>query len=311
MIYTEEQLQRFSNPPAKYQTEQIIRTHQKIRDCIEAGIDKDKVKEQYKLESCDFNIYLQGSYKNSTNISNSSDVDLIVEFNSVYYYDTSLLPADQVKQRQEDANPSGFGYDIFKSLVYLVLKDEFGEGIIKRDNKCIRYIENNNNPDADIIPSFTFKKYTQYISSTNYKAMEGIKLKADDGHWIENYPKIHFDNLTKKSQNTNNGFKPTVRLYKSLRDKLIENKLLAVGSAKSYYIENLLYNVPDNLFGGTTTDILKSTLNKVVTDFNSGHIVTYRCANGVDSLIQEKKWNLEDCKNLLIGLVKIKDNNAF
>ncbi|MBL7710222.1 MAG: nucleotidyltransferase [Chitinophagaceae bacterium] len=311
MIYSEEQLQRFSNPPAKYHTAQIIRTHEKIRDCIEEGIDKDRIKEKYKLESCKIDIYLQGSYKNSTNISSSSDVDLNVEFTSVYYYDTTNLPEDQRRQRQQDANPSEFTQNIFKALVCSVLIDEFGSTVIKRDNKCIRYIGKENNPDADIIPCFSFKKYTQYTSENNYRAINGIKFKTDDGNWIENYPKIHFDNLTKKSQSTNNGFKPTVRLYKSLREKLEERELLAKDSAKSYYIENLLYNLTDGLFSGSTTDIFKATLNKLANDFNSGAIKAYRCANGVDGLFDANKWYLEDCKNLLIGLTKIRDNNAF
>lgn len=311
MIYTEEQLQRFGNPPAKYHTDQIIRTHEKIRGCIEAGIDKDKIKEKYKLDNCKFDIYLQGSYKNSTNISSSSDVDLNVEFTSVYYYDTTNLPEEQRRQRQQDANPSEFSQDIFKALICLILTDKFGNDIIKRDNKCIRFIGKENNPDADIIPCFSFKKYTQYSSENNYKAIEGIKFKADDGNWIENYPKIHFDNLAKKSQNSNNGFKPTVRLYKSLREKLIENGQLVKDSAKSYYIENLLYNLTDSIFSGTTTDIFKATLNQLAVDYNSGSIKTYKCANGVDDLFDGNKWNLEDCKNLLIGLIKIRDNNAF
>lgn len=311
MIYSEEQLQRFSNPPAKYHTDQIIRTHEKIRDCIEAGIDKDKIKETYKLEASNVDIYLQGSYKNSTNISSTSDVDLNVEFTSVYYYDTTNLPEDQRRQRQQDANPNEFSQDIFKALICLILTDKFGSDVIKRDNKCIRFIGKDNNPDADIIPCFSFKKYTQYTSANNYKAIEGIKFKADDGNWIENYPKIHYNNLTKKSQNTNNGFKPTVRLYKSLREKLIENGLFSKDSAKSYCIENLLYNLPDVLFGGTQLDIFKATLEKLANDFNSKAITVYRCANEVDGLFDANKWYLEDCKNFLIGLTKIRDNNAF
>lgn len=36
-------------------------------------------------------IYLQGSYANSTNIKEDSDVDIVVECNSIFLSDTSAL----------------------------------------------------------------------------------------------------------------------------------------------------------------------------------------------------------------------------
>lgn len=57
-------------------------TYESIRNCIQNSTLNDDV--YYK-------IYLQGSYKNSTNIYGNSDVDIVVEFTSIFSSDTSRL----------------------------------------------------------------------------------------------------------------------------------------------------------------------------------------------------------------------------
>jgi hypothetical protein len=44
---------------------------------------------------------------------------------------------------------------------------------------------------------------------------------------------------------TGSGFKQTVRIFKNMRHRLIDDRLLRDGAAPSYYIEGLLSNVPD------------------------------------------------------------------
>jgi len=45
----------------------------------------------------DYEIYLQGSYRNDTNIYGDSDVDVVVQLNETYYFDTSRLNEYQKK----------------------------------------------------------------------------------------------------------------------------------------------------------------------------------------------------------------------
>ena len=70
-----------------------------------------------------------------------------------------------------------------------------------------------------------------------------------DGTRVSNYPKQHRENLVAKNQATSEWFKHIVRICKNARQKLIDQGVIAVGVAPSYYIEGLLYNVPDSLFG--------------------------------------------------------------
>lgn len=48
-----------------------------------------------KVRDLNPEIYLQGSYGNSTNIFADSDVDIVVQYNSVYDWDVSSLPLPQ------------------------------------------------------------------------------------------------------------------------------------------------------------------------------------------------------------------------
>jgi hypothetical protein len=50
----------------------------------------------------DFEIFLQGSYKNSTNIRADSDVDVVVQSNEVFYTDLSRMPPDQQAKQVRD-----------------------------------------------------------------------------------------------------------------------------------------------------------------------------------------------------------------
>jgi tRNA nucleotidyltransferase (CCA-adding enzyme) len=68
-------------------------THESIRSALttaSGSLVKDK----------DITMYLQGSYKNSTNIRGDSDVDLVVLLNSTFLYDTSGLTADERKRAE-------------------------------------------------------------------------------------------------------------------------------------------------------------------------------------------------------------------
>ena len=78
---------------------------------------------------------------------------------------------------------------------------------------------------------------------------------------VSNYPNQHSQNLTAKHQATGNKLKPMIRIFKNMRSKLIDDGLIEKGSAPSYYIEGLLYNVPNDQFVGDYQDIFLNILN--------------------------------------------------
>jgi hypothetical protein len=311
MIYSEKQLDSFSNPPFKYETQQVIKTKDLIQEALKKNIPNVTIQEKFQLDSFKYDIYLKGSYKNSTNITKSSDVDIVIELTSVFYPDTSLLVEAQKAKYEAQKSTTLYKYAEFKNDIQAALVKSFGNTIIKRGNKSLKFIENGTYCNADVIPCYTHKKFTFFESYSNSRLTEGIEFYSDAGEKIINYPHQHYDNLVKKSEETSGNYKATVRMFKNLRDKLIENKIIGDGVAKSYYIENLLYNVDSKLFSGDYSDRFKKVLGQLVTDFNNNSIDNYKCANGIHKLIADNTWSKESARQFLTGLTKIRDQNEF
>ena len=92
-----------------------------------------------------------------------------------------------------------------------------------------------------------------------------------------NFPKQHSDNCTKKHQATNRWFKHTVRILKNARNKLVTDRKIESDLAPSYFIEGLLYNVPNDRFGGGEVANFKDVLDWTLTADRSDFV----CANGM------------------------------
>ena len=81
----ESQLETWSRQGA---TTTAVSTHESIRKALSA--DTSLITYQ------DYDSYLQGSYRNSTNIRGDSDVDVVVQLNSVFNSNVSALTADEI-----------------------------------------------------------------------------------------------------------------------------------------------------------------------------------------------------------------------
>jgi hypothetical protein len=150
--------------------------------------------------------------------------------------------------------------------------------------------------------------FENYSKSRYY---EGIEFITDSGQTIINYPHQHYTELTNKSGQTSGRFKETVRMFKTLKEELIENRKIGEGVAKSYYIENLLFNLLDVLFTGAYRERFLAILERLVNDFNSNAMLQYKCANGFQKLISNETWSSESARQFLLGLIIIRDNNEF
>ena len=64
--------------------------------------------ESSPIRDRNYDIYLQGSYKNDTNIRGDSDVDVVVQLNETFYRDLSALP--EVQRRSYDMVHQGATY---------------------------------------------------------------------------------------------------------------------------------------------------------------------------------------------------------
>jgi hypothetical protein len=276
-------------------TGQFTDTYNRIRDNL---LDKGA---PYPL--ADTEVFLQGSYKNDTNINADSDVDMVLKHTGAYYKDLSRLPAAD-RQAYDAATVGGtvqYSYNDFK-------KDATGyiarlyNGVVP--GKKALYIPGNaNRRNADVLIASNFRRYHEFKSWQNQRYDEGICFFMPDGTMIENFPKQHSDNCTTKHQNTKSWFKPMARIFKNMRNTMIEKKLLAEGAAPSYFVEGMIYNVPDDKFGGTYQQTWINCFNHIVTARRDDLV----CANYMFWLVRDNSptsWPVGDFNTFTAALKK-------
>jgi hypothetical protein len=245
----------------------------------------------YASRSCE--VFLQGSYGNDTNIYSESDVDVVICLTASFYHDLSGLSVGE-RSAFAAAMPDGdYSHDKFRRDVEAILRDAFGSAV-QPGPKAIKIAASGGRRNADVIPAFQFRRYHRFISTGDQQFDEGICFFTSSGVRIANYPKDHSTNLTRKHQATNQLFKPSVRILKNLRSRLIADGKLKDGVAPSYFIEGLLYNVPNGCFSGTWQNTLLQSLRWLI-DADRSKLV---CANNQyyllgDTAVQWPSANME------------------
>lgn len=249
-----------------------------------------------------FVTFLQGSYGNDTNVFRDSDVDVVIRLDSTFFHDAHTLPADQYALFQKThPGTASYGLNAFKKHVAEWLRSNYGAGV-RPGSKAIFIPGSGSRRDCDVLPCARYKYYLRYTSAED-SFVEGICFFLADGTQIVNYPIRHSDNCTAKHSDTAQWFKPTVRIYKNMRNHLIDKKRLADGVAPSYFIEGMLWNVPDPNFGKSYADTFVSTFNFI----KSADRSKFRCANNIHSLIglSPVNWSAANCDAFLDALQEL------
>lgn len=250
MAIAERQLETWSaQGPAK----QFTDTYQSIRANL---LDPSA---PYPVKNVD--VFLQGSYGNDTNIYGDSDVDIVLKHTGAFYHDISeMTPKEQEHFKGVFSTDADYGYTKFKADA---------EGFITRlyngvqvGKKAVFVPGKNARRDADILVCEQFRRYISYdLGVNNYH--EGVAFYSGSQR-IENFPKQHSENCTAKHKATG-AFKHMVRIFKNMRNRMIEEGLLAEGIAPSYFVEGMLSNVPNDKFTGDYGDMWVACFNWVVT----------------------------------------------
>lgn len=301
MLYNEQKLESFSRRAFKYEEQKIIDTHHAIRDAIVLCYDKKAVEEKYGF-SPDLEVYLQGSYKNSTNVTQTSDVDVVVQLKTLWRDNREVLSADQRAKYEALHSSVSYPFEAFNFAIMNAMQQYFGAGNVTNDNKCLKIKEHGKYGNADIVPCFTYRYYGYFESVEQQKFREGIYFFTNDGTFVRNFPKLHYEALTQKSEATNGIFKETVRMFKNMRDDLTDKGWLYSGVAKSYFIENLLYNLPNSCFTRTRMEAFKQVLALLNMMLGANLIRNFKCANGIDGLFGERHWSYYDAEHFFEAL---------
>ena len=221
MSITESALAKWSHHDAGTAFKQA---HVPIRDALQAH----KGLSQFKYE-----VFLQGSYKNDTNLGGDSDVDVVVRLSSKLKPAVAALSGEQL-QKDGSHKYVHQQWKSFRDEALKAMRARFGKAA-KSGRKTLKVPKGKIPADADL------------VVTVSHRVGIGFYL-SDERRWVVSYPQQHYSRGLKKEKAANNRFKRTIRMFKAARNRLVEKKVITKEDAPSYFIECLLYNVPNGMF---------------------------------------------------------------
>lgn len=242
MAISNNQLQTWANAPAGTKTQH---TYQEIKNALSQSCSP-------QVRSCE--VYLQGSYANSTNIRIDSDIDVVVQLNSTFDYGLSRLNDFQKSIfHLTYPNHATYNWPELRRDVINALINYFGSSKIDvNGNKSVKLIGDDRLSNADIVPCLQHKNYNSFNLGDTENFIEGMKFwTIREAKEIINYPKVHRTNGEDKNaqHRTDEMYKDTIRVMKNIRRRMVEDNNFDPSKAPSYFVESAIYNMPDPHFG--------------------------------------------------------------
>ena len=235
-----------------------------------------------------YDVFLQGSYKNATNLRRDSDVDLVIQLASRIR--PRVLNLTGRNLRESDAHRDAVRrWKLFRSHALQALRAEFGDSVTS-GRKSLKLAKGKIPAAADVVVTLKFE--------------DGLAFYLpDEERWATSYPQIHYERGVKKDQVTNNQFKRVVRLFKVARNHLIANRTIQESDAPSYFIECLLYNVPSNLFDPN----LAITYSNILSWLKSAQLEGLKCQNGKVTLFgaQRGQWTVRCARHFTEAMQRL------
>lgn len=299
MAIGEQQLQTWTGIGS---IQQSSATYHSIKNVIE---HKDAPYASRNVDS-----FLQGSYCNDTNIVGDSDVDIVLRTKAIFHYSIDALPILQQAEFKRVHPNAEYKLNDFRKEAVSWLGAQFGGDLdVTSSKKVLKVTASGNRRSADILLVAPHKTYQWYQSERpeDQSFVEGVLFITSDGTPTVNYPKQHSDNMTGKHQASNEWLKPTVRIYKNMRNRMVDIGYIRPGVAPSYFLEGLLSNVPADRFGKNWVTTVENTFTWI-----DGNIpAEYACANGVHPLIRDNigtSWPVQGYIDWLSGMKRLWSN---
>ncbi|MDT0468345.1 nucleotidyltransferase family protein [Streptomyces gibsoniae] len=281
-------LQKWILPPSPAETERLERAERMVRTAISS---------HPAFAGLDVSVGAKGSYANNTNVRYDSDVDIKVQLNDPYVH--AYGPALNFwawRLRNDYCGPWTPGH--LRDELALALKAAFGD--IDASRNVAFYVPEvaGSRPSIDVVPCFAFRQYRN-ADCTQWD--EGSIVYTRDGGKIVNWPAQQLDNGRDKNRRTNRRYKFAVRALKA-----VENDLTRLGhldALPSYFMECLIYNVPDQVLVSDSLDAaFRSSLVHLRKDVHAfwGNWRAMWEPNEMKKVFQDgQKWKIQDARDLL------------
>jgi len=216
------------------------------------------IKAAGQLAALDISVFAQGSYRAKTNVRQNSDVDICVRYNSAFFADYP-----EGKSQETFGNVDGLlPFADFKNMVQTALEGYFGKTGITRGNKAFCVHANTYRIDADVVPTFEYRRYTgRRNTDGSHHYLAGVAFYSDLGAQVINWPEQTYSNGVGRNATTRRKYKRVIRILKRLRDKMQEEGVSIAKNTPSFLIECLAWNADINAYSRYTyTEIVRHIL---------------------------------------------------
>ena len=156
MAISESQLETWSHQGA---VTTAAATHESIRSALNS--DSSLIRKR------DFEVFLQGSYKNDTNIRGESDVDIVVQLNDTFQRDLSALPPEQESSYKATYRDATYLWPQFRTDVMQTLRSHFGASLVLEGNKSLKIPRDSGRLPADIVVCLQYREYSRFVSTSD------------------------------------------------------------------------------------------------------------------------------------------------
>lgn len=295
MAIPEAQLSTWANHPS---TKVASATYEVMKDVI-------RERDDLGLRGSELDIYLQGSYKNFTNTYQDHDVDIVVELRSCATTDYSLVPPNVARVDAASRPVATFNALNLHYLVYTALSERFGPTNVQAGSKAIKVVGVAGIRMSSDILVCQSHRLLSWSQLSGIDEQPGISFyERPSGRLIVNYPYQHWCNGVSKHKRTGDRFKPTVRILKNARRRMIDNGRLPQGTAPSYFLQGLLYNVDDSAFRGSAIDTFQAVVRWLLDHADA--MGAFSCQNGLVPLFghSSEQWDVRQAVEFIVALSK-------
>ncbi|MFC2038862.1 hypothetical protein ACFLUG_03735 [Chloroflexota bacterium] len=236
-----------------------------------------------------YEIFLQGSHDNDTDLGRDTNVDIVVQLGVRLPSRVGKLDGIQLEQDEEHIQIHEQWESVRRHLSEALITVYSTDTVISGE-KSIRIMKG-------IAPTST-----EIIAAVGYGDGMAFFIEEDQ-RWVVQYPRQHQKRGLKKEKTTSNRFKRTIRMFKSARNHLVANRVISEKTASSYFIECLLFNVPDNLFKGD----YRQTYSGIITFLKKANLKQFNSQNGMRPLFGQEKdqWNAGDALTFILALERM------
>jgi predicted nucleotidyltransferase len=271
-------------------------------DPIHAWFSYEMVRETLASASLDgmsYVIYPQGSYANKTNIAADSDVDIVIALKSAFYPNKEGLNEREIEEYRKYYQESDLTWHRFREIVVGMLRSNY---FIQERTKCVKVRSNLIRLPADVLIALDYRHYTSFPSFFEQTFVDGVQFYTSDNTKIINYPKRHIRACARKDNRVAGRYRRIVRVAKNARNALIadDETQVRAGAAPSYFLESLLWNVPDHCYRHDLSQAYREVIGWLYE--NSGQLKSMNFPNEMAKLFgdaQDAVWNESEALTII------------